>query len=36
MIIVDTAEFNAAKASPSEVYWVYNGLDCCLTYDRGV
>jgi hypothetical protein len=35
MLIVDTAEMtqNISKYSPSEIYWGYNGLDCCLTYD---
>jgi DNA polymerase-1 len=31
--IIQTATFDRATASPSELLWVYNGLDCVLTYE---
>lgn len=35
MLIIDTRELDekADKLSDSEIYWVYNALDCCVTYD---
>jgi len=34
-LIIDTTTLdeNAEKLTDSEVYWVYNALDCCVTYD---
>lgn len=33
MLIIDTSQVDqdATGLSPSEVYWLYNGLDCCVT-----
>ena len=33
MKIIDTTAISPTgeELSPNEVYWVYNGLDCCLT-----
>lgn len=33
MLIIDTAELSGdtSSLSQSEVYWTYNGLDCCIT-----
>lgn len=35
MLLIDTAQLDesADKLTNSEVYWVYNALDCCVTYD---
>lgn len=35
MLIIDTKTLDekAESLSNSEVYWVYNSLDCCVTYD---
>jgi len=35
MIIIDTLslEEQASSLSDNEIYWVYNALDCCVTYD---
>lgn len=35
MIIVDTAALDqqCSGYTPSEVYWIYNGLDCCVTLE---
>lgn len=35
MLVIDnqTLDENASGLSPSEVYWVYNGLDCCITME---
>lgn len=31
--IIDTADLNLSALNNDEGYWVYNGLDCCVTYD---
>lgn len=33
MLIVDTSKLSnyASELSPSEIYWTYNALDCCIT-----
>lgn len=35
MLIIDTTQLdeNAEKLTDSEIYWTYNALDCCVTYD---
>ena len=35
MLLIDTDQLDesADKLTNSEVYWVYNALDCCVTYD---
>lgn len=35
MLILDTTSLDekAENLSDSEIYWVYNALDCCVTYD---
>jgi DNA polymerase I-like protein with 3'-5' exonuclease and polymerase domains len=35
MIIIDTLELEekSASLSDAEIYWIYNALDCCVTYD---
>ena len=31
--IIDTSEMDPDTLSPNDAYWVYNGLDCCLTME---
>ena len=35
MLLIDTTQLDerADKLSNSEIYWTYNALDCCVTYD---
>lgn len=35
MLVVDTAALDqqCSGYSPSEIYWIYNGLDCCVTLE---
>lgn len=35
MLIVDTSKLDdeASGHTPSEVYWIYNGFDCCITME---
>lgn len=35
MLIIDTSTLDerADNLTNSEIYWTYNGLDCCVTYD---